>query len=122
MEAVDAPNSREHKLVGADSRVHLLRLFIARDRPLWGVLVFEVKPTLIVCDNVVKMGSPYKMYPVEQQPSGDVFDRRPKPQYASIPNVFQMKSMKVNCKMKSMLNKGFEHNEELWSIWEKNNI
>jgi hypothetical protein len=40
----------------------------------------------------------------------------------SIPNLFQMKSMKVNCILKSIPNKGFEHDEELWSIWEKNNM
>jgi hypothetical protein len=31
----------------------------------------------------------------------------------SIRNHFQMKSMKVNCKMKNRMNKEFEHDEEL---------
>jgi hypothetical protein len=57
VEVVDAPNSREHTLSGADSRVHPLRHFIARDRPLSCVLVFEVRPALVACDNVAKMGS-----------------------------------------------------------------
>jgi hypothetical protein len=38
----------------------------------------------------------------------------------SILILFQMKSMKVNGKMKNNMNKEFEHNEELWLIWEKN--
>jgi hypothetical protein len=31
----------------------------------------------------------------------------------SIPIMFQMKLMKVNCKMKSMMKKEFEHDKEL---------
>jgi hypothetical protein len=31
----------------------------------------------------------------------------------SIPNSFQMKLMKVNCILKSIFNKGFEHNTEV---------
>jgi hypothetical protein len=38
----------------------------------------------------------------------------------SIPNLSQMKSMNVICNMKSMNHKGFEHDEELWLIWESN--
>jgi hypothetical protein len=35
----------------------------------------------------------------------------------SIRNSFQMKLMKVNCNLKSILNKGFEHDTELWLMW-----
>jgi hypothetical protein len=37
----------------------------------------------------------------------------------SIQNQFQMKLMKVNCTVKSKMNKEFEHDEELWLIQEK---
>jgi hypothetical protein len=39
----------------------------------------------------------------------------------SIPNLFQIKLMQVICDLKSKMNKEFEHDEELWLIWEKNN-
>jgi hypothetical protein len=53
VEAVDTANSHEHKFNGSNSQVHPLRHFIARDRPLWGVLVFELKPALIACDVIM---------------------------------------------------------------------
>jgi hypothetical protein len=57
VETIDAPNSREHKFRRADRWVHPLGHFIARDQLLCGVLAFEIKPILIACDNVEKMGS-----------------------------------------------------------------
>jgi hypothetical protein len=38
----------------------------------------------------------------------------------SILILFQMISMKLNCKMKNNMNKEFEHDDELGMIWEKN--
>jgi hypothetical protein len=44
--------------------------------------------------------------------------------FTSIQNLFQIKSMKVNCSMKDNINKEFEHedDEELWLIREKNKM
>jgi hypothetical protein len=61
-----------------------------------------------------------EMHPVQrtryspaQELMAKMYDRRRQLQYASIPILFQMKLMKVNCKTKNMMNKEFEHDEEL---------